>query len=279
MVSTTPSTPESGQWPLLRDLFDDIDRRHDSRAARAIGVEPRLERNLDTGPTTVGIVYFKPDDLYDIYPAPFTFIVGARRTHVTGTWGGLCRFLGRSIEGDPRYYDPNLAKRAGGAWVAGTYHGGRGHEFDLARELVSTRVLVFDVDEGDPHQVAESLAAYSAIIHTTFKHRPHKPRCRLVLLLSEPVTTAWAFERGVKLDFTTPGKPTENGFVESFQGRFRDECLNAEIFHDLEDAKRKIRAWRDDYNRRRPHSALGNLSPREYLRRWYSEARSKKPIL
>jgi transposase InsO family protein len=90
---------------------------------------------------------------------------------------------------------------------------------------------------------------------------------------------AWAFERGVKLDFTTPGKPTENGFVESFQGRFRDECLNAEIFHDLEDAKRKTHAWRDDYNRRRPHSALGNLSPREYLRRWYSEARSKKPTL
>jgi putative transposase len=89
----------------------------------------------------------------------------------------------------------------------------------------------------------------------------------------------WAFQHGVLLDFTRPGKPTENGFVESFQGRFRDECLNAEIFHDLEDAKRKIHAWRDDYNRRRPHSALGNLSPREYLRRWYSEARSKKPIL
>jgi putative transposase len=90
---------------------------------------------------------------------------------------------------------------------------------------------------------------------------------------------AWAFERGVKLDFTTPGRPTENGFVESFQGRFRDECLNAEIFLNLEDAKNKISSWRHDYNRHRPHSALGNLSPREYLRRWYSEARSKKPIL
>ena len=89
---------------------------------------------------------------------------------------------------------------------------------------------------------------------------------------------AWAFERGVKLDFTTPGKPTENGFVESFQGRFRDECLNAEIFENLEDAKRKIAAWRRDYNRLRPHSALGNLSPREYLRKWKSEARSKKQI-
>jgi putative transposase len=70
---------------------------------------------------------------------------------------------------------------------------------------------------------------------------------------------AWAFERGVKLDFTTPERPTENGFVESFQGRFRDECLNTEIFEDLEDANTKIRAWRRDYNHRRPHSALGNI--------------------
>jgi putative transposase len=89
---------------------------------------------------------------------------------------------------------------------------------------------------------------------------------------------AWAFERGVKIDFTTPGKPTENGFVESFQGRFRDECLNAEIFEDIEDAKKKIGAWRRDYNSHRPHSALGNIPPAEYLRRWHSEASAKKRI-
>jgi putative transposase len=89
---------------------------------------------------------------------------------------------------------------------------------------------------------------------------------------------AWAFERGVKLDFIRPGKPTENGFVESFQGRFRDECLNAEIFEDLEDARRKIAVWRNHYNRQRPHSALGNLSPREYLRRWKSEASKREQI-
>jgi putative transposase len=89
---------------------------------------------------------------------------------------------------------------------------------------------------------------------------------------------AWAFERGVKLDFIRPGKPTENGFVESFQGRFRDECLNTEIFQNLEDAKTKILAWRNDYNRRRPHSALGNLSPVEYVRKWQSERKSKKQI-
>ena len=87
---------------------------------------------------------------------------------------------------------------------------------------------------------------------------------------------AWAYSKGVKLDFTTPGKPTENGFVESFQGRFRDECLNIEVFADLDDARRKIGAWRSDYNGFRPHSALGNLSPKEYLQNWHSEARSQR---
>jgi len=89
---------------------------------------------------------------------------------------------------------------------------------------------------------------------------------------------AWAFERGVKLDFTTPGKPSENGFVESSQGRCRDECLNTKIFEDMIDAKVKIRTWQDDYNSQRPHSALGNLSPAEYLRRWKSETRTKRQI-
>jgi putative transposase len=82
----------------------------------------------------------------------------------------------------------------------------------------------------------------------------------------------------VKLDFSTPGKPAENGFVESFQGRLRDECLNVEVFADLDDARRKIRAWRKDYNDVRPHSALGNLSPKEYVQKWGSEARSRSEV-
>jgi len=82
----------------------------------------------------------------------------------------------------------------------------------------------------------------------------------------------------VKIDFTTPGKPTENGFVEPFQGRFRDECLNTEVFENIEDARHKIGAWRRDYNSRRPHSSLGNLSPEEYLRQWKSGASKKVEI-
>lgn len=74
----------------------------------------------------------------------------------------------------------------------------------------------------------------------------------------------WAYRRGVKLDFIRPGKPTENGHIESFNGRLRDECLNVMQFESLEDAKAKIEAWRIDYNAHRPHSSLGNLTPREF---------------
>ena len=63
---------------------------------------------------------------------------------------------------------------------------------------------------------------------------------------------AWAFYRGVELDFTRPGKPTDNGHIESFNGRLRDECLNADQFLSLEHAQRLIEAWRIDYNQQRP---------------------------
>jgi len=76
----------------------------------------------------------------------------------------------------------------------------------------------------------------------------------------------WAWRRGVKLDFTRPGKPTDNGHIESFNGRFRDECLNVNQFYTLEHARTCCEAWRHDYNHLRPHSALGHLTPSEYAR-------------
>jgi putative transposase len=75
---------------------------------------------------------------------------------------------------------------------------------------------------------------------------------------------AWAHEHGVKLDFIRPGKPVENAVIESFNGRFRDECLNAQVFVSLHDARQKIETWRIDYNEHRPHSSLGDLTPREF---------------
>jgi putative transposase len=70
----------------------------------------------------------------------------------------------------------------------------------------------------------------------------------------------------VLLDFIRPGKPVENGFIESFNARVRDECLNANVFVSLADARSKLDAWRRDYNERRPHTSLGRLTPSEYVR-------------
>ena len=74
----------------------------------------------------------------------------------------------------------------------------------------------------------------------------------------------WAYLNGVEFDFSRPGKPTDNAFVESFNGRLRQECLNESWFLSLEDAREKVEAWRHHYNRERPHGALGNLAPLEF---------------
>ncbi|WP_438269977.1 IS3 family transposase [Paludisphaera mucosa] len=74
----------------------------------------------------------------------------------------------------------------------------------------------------------------------------------------------WAHLNGVTLDFSRPGKPTDNGFIESFNGRVREECLNQGSFTSLEDARERVESWRVEYNERRPHSALGYLAPGEF---------------
>ena len=74
----------------------------------------------------------------------------------------------------------------------------------------------------------------------------------------------WAYERGVWLRFIEPGKPVQNAFVESFQGRLRDECLDRHWFVSLNDARHTIETWRQDYNQSRPHSALGYRPPEEF---------------
>jgi putative transposase len=74
----------------------------------------------------------------------------------------------------------------------------------------------------------------------------------------------WAYEAGVKWDFIRAGKPVENGYIESFNGRLRDECLNGEVFFGLVDARAKLEQWRRDYNEKRPHSALADRTPAEF---------------
>lgn len=75
----------------------------------------------------------------------------------------------------------------------------------------------------------------------------------------------WAYRKGVKLSFIRPGKPIENAFAESFNGRLRDECLNTNWFLSVKHAKEIIENWREDYNTVRPHSALGGMAPQQYM--------------
>jgi len=75
---------------------------------------------------------------------------------------------------------------------------------------------------------------------------------------------AWAYERGVKLHFTRPGKPVDNAYIESFNSRFRDECLNQHWFMSLSQARKVIEEWRNDYNLERPHTSLKGLTPYEF---------------
>ncbi len=77
---------------------------------------------------------------------------------------------------------------------------------------------------------------------------------------------AWAYQRDVGLHFIRPGKPVENAYIESFNGKLRDECLNENWFTDLDDARSKIEAWRTDYNDVRPHSSLDNRTPTEFAK-------------
>lgn len=75
----------------------------------------------------------------------------------------------------------------------------------------------------------------------------------------------WAYENNVVLDFSRLGKPTDNPYVESFNGKFRDECLSVNWFLSLDDAKEKIENWKWEYNYFRPHSSLGDLAPQEFI--------------
>ena len=77
------------------------------------------------------------------------------------------------------------------------------------------------------------------------------------------IRESWYYQHDVVLDFSRPGKPTDNAFAESFNGRIRAECLNANWFLSLADAQHKCEAWRQDYNNVRPHSSLGNQTPVE----------------
>ena len=89
------------------------------------------------------------------------------------------------------------------------------------------------------------------------------------------VFTKWAVDLGINLKFIEPGKPTQNAYVESFNGKFRDECLDQHWFHSMQEAQTVIKEWRHDYNHIRPHSALNYLSPVDFVQ---TKLKQKKTV-
>lgn len=165
-----------------------------------------VERLTET--SKVSILYYSPGELTDGSP-PYGFRKDARRRIVAGTFETLAKLLrSKCIEGNPKL-DPNVAKRANGAWVPGLYQPGMGHG-DLAKQLISTRLLVLDGDSADPHKVATALAPYAKIIHTTYKHTPSNPRCRVVLLLAQDCTSGDDYNIGLR---EIAGQLTGQGFT------------------------------------------------------------------
>jgi putative transposase len=75
----------------------------------------------------------------------------------------------------------------------------------------------------------------------------------------------WVQDNGLDWHYIQPGKPTQNAFIESFNGKLRDECLNETLFASLSDAREELANWQDDYNNHRPHSSIGNLTPSEFV--------------
>ena len=126
---------------------------------------------------------------------------------------------------------------------------------DFSRECVGQLV--------DTSISGERLAAYLDTL-------PARPNA--IVLDNGPELTSkamflWAQRTGVMLDFIQPGKPTQNAFVESFNGTFRDACLNQHWFTSLKDARDTIATWRKHYNEERPHSSLGYIPPMLFARR------------
>lgn len=93
---------------------------------------------------------------------------------------------------------------------------------------------------------------------------PLKLRCDNGPEMTSRDFLSWSFQKQIAIEYIQPGKPIQNAYIESFNGKFRDECLNEEVFHDLEGARRKIEKWRRFYNEERPHSSLNFKTPSEF---------------
>ena len=89
---------------------------------------------------------------------------------------------------------------------------------------------------------------------------------------------AWTAQHGVHLHFIQPGKPVQNAFIESLDGKFRNECLNEHWFLTLQEAQLVIEAWRREYNEERPHSSIGDVTPMEFINHHHNQSQTAQEL-
>jgi putative transposase len=135
-------------------------------------------------------------------------------------------------------------------------------------DIFSRECLGIEVDQGIKGDDVVNMLDYIKSV----RGAPKMIRCDNGPEFVSKVLDKWAYENHTVLDFSRPGKPTDNAFAESFIGSFRDECLNVNWFLSLEDARNKIETWRVDYNEYRPHSSLDYKTPDAFARSGLTEA-------
>lgn len=130
---------------------------------------------------------------------------------------------------------------------------------EFTRECLAT-----EVDTGiSSRQVAMTLERILAT-----RPGPHSLRCDNGPEFRSRYFNAWCQSHRIGLEYIAPGQPTQNGYIESFNGKLRDECLNLNCLRNLNDARERIARWREHYNSSRPHSALGYLAPAQFAAQW-----------
>lgn len=151
--------------------------------------------------------------------------------------------------------------------------------FDFVHDYVETQrrlkclTIVDDCSKISPGIFADySITATDLIsVFDKFPKLPRKLRCDNGPEMSSREFMDWASRHSIEVEFIEPGKPIQNAYVESFNSRFRDECLNEELFSDLEDARKKIERWRKIYNEKRPHGSIGMKTPKQFEEEFNNE--------
>ena len=148
-------------------------------------------------------------------------------------------------------------------FVSDSFASGRKFRALTVKDLFTHEAISIFVDTSIPgDRVCEVLTALSQL-----RGKPSAIVCDNGTEFTSKAMDQWAFQSGVELKFIQPGKPIQNAFIESFNGRLRDECLNENWFQNLEEAKTEIERWRVEYNFERPNSRLNNETPDSFARR------------